>query len=489
MIMGRADSTLHFSAVVPLYCVEPYLPELLDSLSAQAPGDFDVEYIFVDDGSPDRSGDIAEKWLADTGARGQVIRQANAGVSAARNRGLAAATGDWVTFPDSDDVLSSKYFRTVASFITRHGDAVRIVATRLLRLYDADDTVQDVHALQFRFAVGDRRVSMVRHPDFFQMNAASAFFRRDEIERLGVEFPVGVHASEDALFVADFLLRHGGEPTLGLVAGAHYIYRRRATADSAVDRSWLDPHNHIARFHDGYLPLMERAAADGGVPVWLQSMFLYECQWMLPAQVSQLNSSRSLSDEDRAGVLDALAACAWHVDEKVLFEYDATALPLETRLLLQLLAGRDLPDWVGAYRAADGVVDVPAVEGADIRAIEEDGSPVEIDAELVAPDYFGQQLLWHWRGRIPDDARVMVDGAVRVEVTQRWEDTAAQQRDRHRRSVVGWTRGTIPSREDEVRVWKPVPGPFGSPWHRARWRWLLWRRRYARMIKRMLRMA
>lgn len=51
--MGRATSTVRISAVVPLYDVERYLPELLQSLSAQEPGDYEIEYIFVDDGSPD----------------------------------------------------------------------------------------------------------------------------------------------------------------------------------------------------------------------------------------------------------------------------------------------------------------------------------------------------------------------------------------------------------------------------------------------------
>jgi hypothetical protein len=104
---------------------------------------------------------------------------------------------------------------------------------------------------------------MVKHPDFFQMNAASSFFRRSDLERVGAQFPLGLHASEDAMFVADFLLRSAAEPILGLAADATYVYRRRATADSAVDLSRLDPVGSIGRFHDGYLPLMERAAGAG----------------------------------------------------------------------------------------------------------------------------------------------------------------------------------------------------------------------------------
>lgn len=480
--MGRATATVRISAVVPLYDVERYVPELLQSFSAQEPGDYEIEYVFVDDGSPDRSAALAREWLDDTGASGRVIRQTNAGVSAARNRGLAAATGDWVTFPDSDDVLDAKYFRNAARFIQRHGDRVSLVAARLLRLYDADGTVQDVHALQFRFAVGNRIVSMRQYPDYFQMNAASSFFRRRQLEELGVQFPLGLHASEDATFVADFLLRAGGEPVLGLAADTCYIYRRRATADSAVDRARLDPIGSIGRFHDGYLPLLERAAADGGVPDWLQSMFLYDCQWLLPAHVAAETAAPPLSDADGALVLQALGECATYVREDVLFGYDASALSLEARLLLQLLAGRPLPDWLAAYHDAGGGVDLPIAAGSSVVVVDAAGDPLDIEGELTAPDHFGQKVLKRWHATIPRGARVLVDGVPRPDVPRRWEDRPAQQWDRHRRITVGGLRGAIPARADEVRVWKPVPGPLGAPWLRTRWRVRLWRRRLARLV-------
>ncbi|KHK99463.1 hypothetical protein LK09_02095 [Microbacterium mangrovi] len=474
---------MRISAIIPMYGVERYLPELLQSLSAQEPGDYEIDYLFIDDGSPDRSGDLAEEWLAGSGASGRVIRQQNAGVSAARNRGLSEATGDWVTFPDSDDILDARYFRNVARFIRRDGERVSLVAARLLRLYDADGSIQDVHALQFRFAAGDRRVSMTEYPDFFQMNAASSFFRRADLERTGVRFPLGLHASEDAMFVADHLLRSGAEPVLGLVADATYIYRRRATADSAVDLSRLDPVGSIGRFHDAYLPLMQRAAAMGPVPAWLQSMFLYECQWLLPAATAAESEVPPLSDADGALMLAALADCAHFVDEDVLFRYDASALSLEARLLLQLLSGRSIPAWVGAYRDRGHGVDLPIAAGAEVTVVGPDWKPLDITGERTAPDHFGQKVLERWHGTIPKDARVVVDGVARTEVPRRWEDRPAQQWDRHRRVVVGWTPGTLPSRADEVRVWKPVPGPFGSFGPRAQWRLRLWRRRVARIVK------
>lgn len=90
------------SAVVPVYKVEVYLGQLIESLQNQTLKD--IQIILVDDGSPDRSGAICDEYAAKD-SRIKVIHKKNGGVGAARNDGLAAAEGDWVYFCDSDDYL------------------------------------------------------------------------------------------------------------------------------------------------------------------------------------------------------------------------------------------------------------------------------------------------------------------------------------------------------------------------------------------------
>lgn len=90
------------SAVVPVYQVEKYLGQLIESLQNQTLQD--IQVILVDDGSPDRSGAICDAYAAKD-QRIQVIHKPNGGVGAARNTGLEAATGEWVYFCDSDDYL------------------------------------------------------------------------------------------------------------------------------------------------------------------------------------------------------------------------------------------------------------------------------------------------------------------------------------------------------------------------------------------------
>ena len=90
------------SVVVPAYGVEAWIGDCLRSLVRQTHTRW--EAVVVDDGSPDRSGEIAEEW-GRRDARIRVVHTANGGLGAARNLGLRHVRGDYVTFVDSDDVL------------------------------------------------------------------------------------------------------------------------------------------------------------------------------------------------------------------------------------------------------------------------------------------------------------------------------------------------------------------------------------------------
>lgn len=92
------------SAVVPVYKVEGLLGQLIESLQGQTLED--IQIVLVDDGSPDRSGAICDAYAAKD-PRICVIHKKNGGVGAARNDGLAKATGEWLYFCDSDDFLET----------------------------------------------------------------------------------------------------------------------------------------------------------------------------------------------------------------------------------------------------------------------------------------------------------------------------------------------------------------------------------------------
>ena len=104
LLRGLMDSVKpKVSLIVPIYNVEPYLEECLNSVLAQTLSAF--EAILIDDGSPDRSGGIADEFAARDG-RMKVIHKQNEGVSAARNDGICHAMGEYLFFLDSDDRLA-----------------------------------------------------------------------------------------------------------------------------------------------------------------------------------------------------------------------------------------------------------------------------------------------------------------------------------------------------------------------------------------------
>lgn len=109
-----SDQMPIISVIVPVYKVEPYLHQCVDSILAQTFTDF--ELILVDDGSPDNCGKICDTY-AEQDPRVRVIHQENGGLSAARNAGIDAANGAYLTFIDSDDWVVSDYLKKLYSCI------------------------------------------------------------------------------------------------------------------------------------------------------------------------------------------------------------------------------------------------------------------------------------------------------------------------------------------------------------------------------------
>lgn len=107
------------SVIVPIYNVADYLPKCVDSLLNQGLDPTDYEIILVDDGSTDRSGQIADDY-ANRYAHIRVIHQTNQGLSMARNAGVAVAQGDYVQFVDSDDYLEPNVLPSLLDNLTKN---------------------------------------------------------------------------------------------------------------------------------------------------------------------------------------------------------------------------------------------------------------------------------------------------------------------------------------------------------------------------------
>lgn len=119
------NESVKVSVIVPIYNVEKYIGKCILSIIEQTYKN--IEIILVDDGSLDDSGNIADEY-ATRDNRIKVIHKANAGVSAARNSGLDAATGDFVCFSDGDDYVMPNYVEHLLKLcLTYHADVAYTV--------------------------------------------------------------------------------------------------------------------------------------------------------------------------------------------------------------------------------------------------------------------------------------------------------------------------------------------------------------------------
>ena len=185
-----------FSIIIPVYNVAQYLRECLDSVLSQTVTDW--EAICVDDGSTDGSGAILAEYAAKD-KRFKVIRQANAGVSAARNAGISNATGEYITYLDGDDVYDSAWLAEASSLITKTGaDIVRMRFTDFHDKLPTDALNRDYTTYEGADAVrawGFREFSEKGY-------SFLVFMKRDRLSMTsGHEFPIGMGFMEDNIFM------------------------------------------------------------------------------------------------------------------------------------------------------------------------------------------------------------------------------------------------------------------------------------------------
>ncbi|WP_446664710.1 CDP-glycerol glycerophosphotransferase family protein [Flexivirga sp. B27] len=466
---------LKFSVVVPLYRTEKYLGELLESFDSQQPGDYDTEFIFVDDGSDDSSGEIARTWLDRSGVSGTVIRQDNAGVSSARNRGMAEVTGEWITFPDSDDLLSANYFKEAARAVAEAGTDVALLTANVWRYDEATGNRQDVHPLRHKFQAKHQFVDLQDRPTFIQTQAASGFFRLDVIREHDLSFIEGLRVAEDAVFASTYLLRAPSTLLVPLNKSIYY-YRRRKDATSAADSYRTNDDFYFGRFSRGYLPLLELAEQLGGVPRWLENIVLYDLGWYFPREMNRDRKAIHLTTEQKAQAIALLQDVLGHIDPASIVNYRLTGMSPEIRALMLTLGGHPLPE-VGTVRISKNVKGSFELcylfQGErPHEVIESDGRPVTpLAAKTRKLDYFGQDLLHERIIRLPElaDVGITLDGKRRLFQYGNYylgssEATAARQRQRQRPKAPGkrtplWKQVAVRAGAEAV-CWTKAPVPL-----------------------------
>jgi CDP-glycerol glycerophosphotransferase len=218
------------SVVVPIYNVEPYLQPCLESIAGQTVRDLEV--LMVDDGSTDGSAAIAEAFAAGDD-RFRLITQPNGGLSRARNTGTDAATGEYLAFVDSDDMLPPNAYELLLGALQESGSDFATGNVHRLTLQGTHETPFlakaftktriKTHITKFRELLADR-------------TAWNKLWRRSFWDGHELSFPEGrVHEDIPVTLPAHFMAR-----SVDVISDPVYYYRIRESGELSITQRRLD---------------------------------------------------------------------------------------------------------------------------------------------------------------------------------------------------------------------------------------------------------
>lgn len=246
---------MKISVIVPIYNVEPYLRDCLDSIRDQTHRD--LEIILVDDGSPDGCAAICDEYAA-ADDRFKVIHKSNGGVASARNAGLDAATGEWIGFVDPDDYIEPDMYEYLLNHALEHRADLSVCGMRILvdgkqanpwiAHYDEVKVLDKEQAIEIYL---DRNM---------HDGCVNKLYRRELWE--GLRFPA-YKIAEDLLAMWEIFQR--ANITVRLSDDKYVYCRRSGSATTAKDsQTVLDDFNAIKKRYDEVMarwPQFEELAA------------------------------------------------------------------------------------------------------------------------------------------------------------------------------------------------------------------------------------
>lgn len=214
------------SIIVPVYNAEKYLPRMLDSLRAQIYTSW--ECILVDDGSTDKSGTICDEYVIKD-SRFRVLHKINAGPSAARNDGIKAARGEWITFIDADDEVLPNFLYDF-SFDKELDYEIQGFKLCYIQSPEKDRSVTpfETRISSVKEVYGESELNKLSRGPYCKL------FKKKILNYYNIEFPEGIHFAEDAIFVKRYLTHCSG--LARAISAADYLYYHYPSSNSLTNK-------------------------------------------------------------------------------------------------------------------------------------------------------------------------------------------------------------------------------------------------------------
>ena len=204
------------SVVVPVYRVEKYLDHCIQSIAEQTYSN--LEILLVDDGSPDGSGAICDRWAA-RDSRIRVFHKQNAGAGAARNTALDAARGEIITFVDSDDYLHPNMFSHLCGLMK---DGVEIAECEIGITERDDLAMDDGTGAEILVCETEEALRLHIQDEVFRQTPPNKLYRRECVG--DIRFPEG-NLIDDEFFTYRVL---GNAKKLAHSSACMYAYRQQS---------------------------------------------------------------------------------------------------------------------------------------------------------------------------------------------------------------------------------------------------------------------
>lgn len=207
------------TVVVPVYNKQAKLPRCIDSLRRQTETDF--ECVLVDDGSTDESAKICESaHLEDL--RFRVIHKCNGGLSEARNYGVKAARGEYLTFVDADDFVGEDYLKNLLSAMVASGADIATMPLNTIGCSECPNQISEASSIvqePFDLLSAEEALFEVLYGGRISISACAKLYRSELIKRLF--FPVG-KLYEDVCYSCSVISKAGKVAALH-TSQYHYV--------------------------------------------------------------------------------------------------------------------------------------------------------------------------------------------------------------------------------------------------------------------------
>ena len=264
--MKRKKNNFDISVIVPVYNVEEFLHECVDSLLKQ--DNIRLDIILIDDGSTDSSGTIADRYVKQD-SRIKVIHQNNRGLSAARNTGLELAQGEYIAFVDSDDLIKEDSLSVLFKAAT---DCRADMVMGYFQFYPPVTQTENIfkpvpEKMLYKFMSGKEAFVGLLQTESFLPMAWSYLYKRDYIEQLSIRFEEGI-IHEDELWTTLVLCN---APRVVITGLDFYLYRKRngSIVHSTPPQKRLNDYLYIADRLFEFADSIDFSGENGELKNWL----------------------------------------------------------------------------------------------------------------------------------------------------------------------------------------------------------------------------